>query len=324
MCGRIALVSGWNPFCTDVLEPRTLGARVARVLPAVRAGLGVAQRAQELEVLDSVVCAIPVLVLELQRDGLVHPRDDAVALDEVHVLALVALVRPVQVVDETVLERHVVEVALLNEDLLGRFLEAAASRCEVARVEGEQGGAAHALGLLVLEVVVVSAFLHEVGPAAAGAHQCPEALVVDRVQLRGGARLHAGGRLADFEVNDGQSHVLDPLRAVRARMPAAVAVVALAHELRELGALAHKVPESVVRDVRTRVARREVARVQTQAQHLLLQGQRAATAAEAPELERVAAAARKVIPAVAEAHEVGELLGGNVVHRVVGVQYTRM
>ena len=275
-----------------------------------------AQRAQELEVLDSVVCAIPVLVLELQRDGLVHPRDHPVALCEVHVLALAALVRPVQVVDEAVFQRHVVEAAVLHEDVLGLFLEAAASRREVARVEGEQGGAAHALGLLVLEALLVAAILHEVEPAAARAHQGPEALVADRVQLRGGARLDARGRLADFEMDGGQAHVLDPLDAVRARVSAAVAVVALAHQFRELRALAHEAPERVVGDVRARVARREVRRVQPHAQHLLLHGQDAVTAAETPELERLAAATRKVIPAVAEAHELGELLRGYVEHLV--------
>jgi len=64
----------------------------------------VAQGAEELEVLDAVVGAVAVLVLELQCHRLVHPRDDAVLRLEVHVFALVALVRPLQVVDETVLE----------------------------------------------------------------------------------------------------------------------------------------------------------------------------------------------------------------------------
>ena len=193
----------------------------------------------------------------------------------------------------------------------------------MARVEVEEGGAAHALGLLVPEVVLVAALLHEVEPAAAAADQFREALVVDRVQLRRGARLDAGGRLAEPEMGDRQAQVLDALHAVRARMSARVAVVALAHELGELGARAHKLPESVVLDLRPRVARREVLRVEPEAEDLLLQGHDAPARARPPELERLAAAARQVAPAVAEAHEIREFLGGYVVHRV-GVSSTRV
>ena len=95
-----------------VLNPRTLGARVAGVLAAVRAGLRVAEGAEQLEILDAVVCAVPILVLELKRDGLAHPQDDPVALREVDVFTLVALIRPVQVVYESVLERDVREAAV--------------------------------------------------------------------------------------------------------------------------------------------------------------------------------------------------------------------
>jgi len=43
----------------------------------------VAQGTEKLEVLNAIVCAIPVLVLELERHRLVHPRDDSVAFREV-------------------------------------------------------------------------------------------------------------------------------------------------------------------------------------------------------------------------------------------------
>jgi len=232
-------------YYADVLNPRAFGARVARVLATVCAGLRVAECTEQLEVLDAVVLAIAVLVLELERDGLVHPHDDPVLCCEVYVFALVALVRPLQVVDQAVLERHVVEAAVLDEDLVGCLLEPAACG-EVARVEVEELGAAHALGLLVPEVVLVAALLQEVEPAGAGAHECPEALVVDRVQLRRGAGLDAGGRLADSEMGDGEAQVLDALHAVRPCVSAAVAVVALAHEFGELRALPHALAEDVV------------------------------------------------------------------------------
>jgi len=67
-----------------------------------------------------------------------------------------------------------------------------------------------------------------------------------------------------------------------------------------------------------------VLRVEPEAEDLLLQGQDAPAGAEAPELERLAAAARQVAPAVAEAHEIREFLGGDVVHWVGGFQYTWM
>jgi len=141
----------------------------------------VAERAEELEVLDAIVCAFAVLVLELERDGLVHPHDDAVLRFEMHVLALVALVRPLEVVDEAVLEGDVREAAVGHKDKLGILFDAAAAGREVARVEVEEGGAAHALGLLVAEVVLVSALLHEFEPALAGSHDLGEARVVDGV-----------------------------------------------------------------------------------------------------------------------------------------------
>ena len=171
--------------------------------------------------------------------------------------------------------------------------------------------------------MLVPTLLHEVEPAAAVADELGEGLVVDRVQLRRGARLDARGRLAEPEMGDRQAQVLDALHAVRARMSARVAVVALAHELGELGARAHKLPESVVLDLRPRVARREVLRVEPEAEDLLLQGHDAPARARPPELERLAAAARQVAPAVAEAHEIREFLGGYVVHRV-GVSSTRV
>jgi len=153
----------------------------------------VAQRAEQLEVLDAIVCPVPVLVLELERYGVVHPQDDPVAFREVHILALIALVRPLEVMYEAMLQGNVVKSAIFYEDLLGRLLEATDPRGEVARVEVQEVGAAHALGLLVPEVVLVPALLHEIEPAGAAAHQRPEALVVDRVQLGGRARLHACG-----------------------------------------------------------------------------------------------------------------------------------
>ena len=113
---------------------------------------------------------------------------------------------------------------------------------------------------------------------------------------------------------DRQGQLLDALQAVGARVSAAVAVAALAHQVRELRAVADKLAEDVVGDIRPRVARREVLRVEAQAEHLLLQGGHASGAEEEPELERLPAAAREVAPAVAEAHELGEVLRGNVVH----------
>jgi hypothetical protein len=232
----------------------------------------VAEGAEQLEVLDPIVCAVPVLVLELERHGLVHPRDHPVALCEVDVLALVALVGPLQVVHEAMLQGHVVKAAVFYKDLLGRLLETPALGGEVARVEVEEVGAAHALGLLVPEVVLVPALLHEVEPAGATAHDCAEALVVDGVQLGGRSWLDAGGGFAEPEMGDGNAQVFDSLHAVRSRMPAAVAVVALAHQFRKLCALPHEVAERVVRDLRPRVARREVLRVESHAEDLLLQG----------------------------------------------------
>ena len=213
-------MSDWSPFCTDVLDPRSLGARVARVFAPVRAGLRVAECAEQLEVLDAVVCAVAVLVLELERDGFAHPHDDPVLCCEMYVLALVALIWPLQVVNEAVLEREVREAAVGHEDELGLLLEAAAPVREVARVEVEEGGAAHALGLLVPEVVLVPALLHEAEPAAAAADEFREALVVDLVQLGRGAWLDAGGRLAEPEMRDRQAQVLDSLHAVRAGVSA--------------------------------------------------------------------------------------------------------
>ena len=166
---------------------------MACVLPTVRAGLRVAEGAEELEVLDAVVGAVAVLVLELERYGVVHPQDDPVAFREVHILALVALVRPLEVMYEAMLQGNIVKSAIFYEDLLGRLLEATDPGGEVARVEVQEVGAAHALGLLVPEVVLVAALLHEVEPAGARANECTEALVVDGVQLGGRAWLHARG-----------------------------------------------------------------------------------------------------------------------------------
>ena len=59
-------------------------------------------------------------------------------------------------------------------------------------------------------------------------------------------------------------------------------------------------------------------RVEPEAEDLLLQGEDAPAGAGPPELERRAAAARQVAPAVAETHEVREFLGGDVVHWVPG------
>jgi len=302
--------------CVDVRNPCTLCARVACVFAAVCAGLGVAQRTEKLEVLNAIVCAVPVLVLELERHRLVHPHDDPVAFREVHILALVALVRPLEVMHEAMLQGNVVKAAIFYEDLLGRLLEATDPGGEVARVEVEEVGAAHALGLLVPEVVLVAALLHDVEPAGAAAHQRPEALVVDGMQLCGRAWLHGRGRLAEPEMFDRHPQVLDSLQAVRSRVPAAVAIVALAHEFREFRALAHKVSECVVRDIRPRVARREVLCVESEAQDLLLEGCDAAAGAETAELERFATATREVAPAFADAHEIREFLRGDVVHLV--------
>jgi len=207
-----------------------------------------------------------------------------------------------------------VEAAVFDEHLLGCFLEATASGCEVARVKVEEVGAVHALGLLVPEVVLVAAFLHEVEPAGATDHQLTEALVVDRVQLRRGAWLYSGGRFADPEMSDRHAQVLDALHAIRPGMSAAVAVVALAHELGKLRALPHKVAERVVCDFRSRVARHEVLRVEPHGEDLLFECEDASAGAEAPELERLATATRQVAPAVTDAHEIGEFLRGNVVH----------
>ena len=73
-------------------------------------------------------------------------------------------------------------------------------------------------------------------------------------------------------MGDGYAQVFDSLHAVRSRVPAAVAVVALAHQFGKLCALPHEVAESVVRDLRPRVAGREVLRVESHAEDLLLQG----------------------------------------------------
>jgi hypothetical protein len=97
-------------------------------------------------------------------------------------------------------------------------------------------------------------------------------------------------------------------------MPAAVAVVALAHQFGKFCALPDKVTESVVCDLRSGVTRREVLCVKSHAEDLLLESEDASASAETPKLERLAAATRQVAPAVTQAHEVGEFLRGNVVH----------